>query len=342
MDDLDLIPVDALTAWLDERAIGSGPIEKISLLSGGTQNILVRLTRGAQTMILRRPPRHKRASSDAAMDREATVLSALATTSVPHPRMRGASSDHSILGASFFVMDHVPGFCAPQHMPDSVIANDLSGQQMADAAITALATLRTVDITSVPLADLGNPAGWLPRQVPKWLAQLESYREVAEWEDPDLPGLIEVTTWLTANVPSTWTAGLIHGDFHLGNMLFDEESLRVNAVIDWELATLGAPLIDLGHLMATWPDPAEPRTAGLPRYPQNFPNRTVLAERYAELFPQEADQIRWFYVFACFRLAILLEGTHARSLAGKAPAAIGRRFHNISQSLIDQASAALR
>lgn len=342
MEDLDLIPIGTLEAWLDAQAIGTGPIRDASLLSGGTQNILLRFTRNDESLILRRPPRHKRASSDAAMEREATVLASLAGSAVPHPRLRGSSNDQSIFGASFFVMDSVDGFCAPQELPDSIVSRAAAGQKMADSAVRALATLRTINIGDAPLNKIGNAEGWLPRQVTKWLTQLGSYAELEGWTQPDLPGLEAVVEWLSAHIPSEWTPGLIHGDFHLGNILFNEASLDVAAIIDWELATLGAPMVDLGHLMATWPDPHEPRTAGLPRYPDNFPDRAVLADKYAELFPEDAVHIPWFYAFACFRLAVLLEGTHARSLAGKASPEVGVRFHGIAQSLIDQASAVVR
>ncbi len=121
--------------------------------------------------------------------------------------------------------------------------------------------------------------------------------------------------------------------------MFRHDGPEVAAVVDWELATIGDPLLDLGHLLATWPDPNESRTKGLARRLDGLPSRTELIARYGEKSGRDMTGFDWYQVLACYRLAIILEGTHARACAGKVDAELGKRFHSVSQSLLDQARA---
>jgi aminoglycoside phosphotransferase (APT) family kinase protein len=141
--------------------------------------------------------------------------------------------------------------------------------------------------------------------------------------------------WLAGHLPAHWEPGLIHGDFHLGNVMFSRDEARVAAVVDWELATIGDPLLDLGHLLATWPS-ADPRRTALPTPMPGLPDRRAIIERYAGGSTRDLGAIDWYQALACYRLAVILEGSYARACAGKAPMDVGRRLHAVAESLIEQ------
>lgn len=339
MNELDLIPVDRLAAWLDDQGVASGPIEGLELLTGGTQNILARFARAGQGLVLRRPPRHPRPGAARTIEREVTVLAALAGSRVPHPRLRAAALDEATLGAVCYVMDEVAGFTATTSIPERVVADKDLQQRMGLAVVDALAEIARVDITESGLSSLGRVDGWLERQVDRWARQLDSYAEHPGWPGADLPGLREVTDWLRTTQPETFTPGLIHGDFHFGNVMLDviDDAPIVTAVVDWELATVADPLLDLGHLLATWPNPHEPRTRGLAAVLPGLPDKAAIVARYSAGSRRDVTVVDWYHVLACYRLGIILEGTQARACAGHVPVELGERFHGVAQSLFEQA-----
>jgi aminoglycoside phosphotransferase (APT) family kinase protein len=207
------------------------------------------------------------------------------------------------------------------------------GLSMADG----IAALARVDVAAVGLADFGKPEGWLERQVDRWRSHLRSYDAMEGYPGPEgIPDVERVATWLESRRPRTWTAGLIHGDFHFANVLVHPEEGRLAAIVDWELATIGDPLLDLGHLLAMWPAPAAPTpltgaAAGA------LPSRDELIARYADGSGRPVDDVDWYQVLACYRLGIILEGTHARAAAGLAPEAVGAMLHAHTVSLFAQA-----
>ncbi len=208
------------------------------------------------------------------------------------------------------------------------------GLAMADA----IAALGRVDHEAVGLGDLGHADGWLERQVERWRGQLASYSDQDGYGGPDMPGVDAVATWLDAHRPTTWRAGLIHGDFHLANVLFHPSEPRLAAVVDWELATVGDPLLDLGHLLATWPSPERgdgPTTVAVPGAAMT-PVDDIIA-RYSEGSDRDVSVLLWYRVLACYRLGIILEGTHARAAAGRAPKEVGDLLHAMTVGLFAQA-----
>lgn len=335
------IPVDLLVLreWMDDRGIGTGPITDAVRLSGGTQNILVRFRRGSDVMVLRCPPPSKRAHSDRVMEREARVLGALASSNVPHPRMLGACDDTAVLGSSFFIMEAVDGENPTLGLPAGYRAAEdwrhRLGLSMADAA----AAIANVDYVACGLGDLGRPDGFLHRQVPQWLKHLESYTSTPGYPGPQLPHLDKLTAWLTDNLPSSFTPGLMHGDFHFANIMCRRDRPGIAAVIDWELSTIGDPLMDLGWLLATWPDSRDAPLPPLRLEPwEGFPTAEQLISRYREQTKCNLDALPWYQAMASFKLGILLEESYARSCAGKADAAVGRGLHASAISLFDRAA----
>jgi aminoglycoside phosphotransferase (APT) family kinase protein len=321
------VDLDALQRWMDAEGIGAGPLIDVEALVGGTQNILVRFRRGERGFVLRHPPAHKRKNSDETMRREARVLAALAGTDVPHPGLIAACPDVDVLGAAFYLMDPIGGFNPSTGFPEPY-RSDLSlqhgmGLSMADA----IAALGRLDYLAIGLGDFGRPDGFLERQVERWRSQLASYDAMEGYAGPDLPGVEDVAAWLDARRPAAWTPGLIHGDFHLANVIAHPTEGRLAAVVDWELATIGDPLLDLGHLLCTWPGAD---VTGLP-------TRAELIERYAAGSTRAVDDADWYEVLACYRLGIILEGTNARAQSGLAPKEVGDVLHATAVALFERA-----
>ena len=336
-----LVDVSRLEAWMDGQGLGSGPLGAFRALTGGTQNLLLRFERAGRPHILRRAPLNPYLDGSGTMRREARVLGALAGSDTPHPRLIAACSDEPVLGQAFYLMEPVEGFAATQTMPTLHAANAGIRHAMGLAVIDALAALQRVDPMATGLEDFGKPAGFLERQAPRWLKQLASYEQYAGWTGRcELPGLDRIADWLVDNVPADTRVGVIHGDFHLGNLLFAPDGPAVAAIVDWELSTLGDPMVDLGCLLATWADPDGSHPGCITVTPwSGFPTEAELVARYAALTGRAAADVNWFVVLACFKLGILQEGTYARAFAGQADMELGRWMHATSINLFNRAVA---
>jgi aminoglycoside phosphotransferase (APT) family kinase protein len=336
--DPSVVDVDVLRVWMDERDLGSGPLENLTPLAGGTQNLLLRFERDGRSFVLRRPPEHKRANSDETMRREARVLGALRGSDVPHPALIAAEPDVAVLGAAFYLMEPVDGFTPTTGLPlfhagDPDVRRAM-GVSLADAA----AALGRVDHEAVGLADFGRPDGYLERQVPRWRAQLESYAELGGGWSPEIPHLDAVGEWLDANRPAAFTPGIIHGDYHLGNVMYRHDAPDLAAIVDWELATIGDPLIDLGLIVAFWPRPGGTPAAVSVTPWEGFPDVDEMIARYGEGSDRDLSAVTWYGVLACYKTGIILEGTHARALAGKASSTFGDLLHATTVGLFTRAA----
>ena len=334
------VDLEALAAWMDGQDLPAGEITGVEPLVGGTQNVLVRFDRGGQTYVLRRGPWHLRPTSNDALRREMRVLAALAGSAVPHPSLLAACPDDDVLGggAVFYLMESVDGFNPTVGLP-ALHARDPSVRHaMGLAAVDAAAALGAVDHEAVGLGDVGKPDGFLERQVPRWLSELESYRRHDGYPGPAIPGLDDVAVWLEANRPRSFTPGLSHGDYHLANLMFRHDGPEVAAIVDWEMCTVGDPLLDLGWLLATWPTGDQGSIGGGPLSTEGgLPTSSELVARYAEQTTRDLTAMAWYEVLACFKLGIILEGTHARAFAGKAPVEIGDLLHATTLGLFERA-----
>lgn len=332
--DIPGVDLQVLTRWMDQRELGEGPLLDPTLIAGGTQNVLLRFTRSGREYVLRRPPVHKRANSDETMRREARVLAAIAGTAVPHPALIAAESDPDVLGACFYLMEPIDGFNATLGLPEPY-ASDLSWQhEMGLSMADAIAALSRVDHVAVGLADLGKSEGWAERQVGRWRKQLDGYSELPGYPGPDLPGVDRIGDWLDAHRPTNVRIGVMHGDFHFANVLMRRDRPALAAVVDWELVTLGDPLLDLGHLLATWPTADGP---GVTLSASGLATHDEVIARYAVASGRDLGELPWYRVLACYRLGLILEGTHARACAGMAPKEIGDQLHAHTVSLLEQA-----
>ena len=326
---------------MSTQGLGEGPIGDVSEITGGTQNIMLRFTRAGREYVFRRGPRHLRPVSNTVILRETRVLRALAGTDVPHPRLIAVCEDTSVLGdAVFYLMEPIDGFNAGAGLPalhagDAEIRHGM-GLSMADAA----ARLGAVDHEAVGLGSFGKPAGFLERQVPRWLSELESYSKFDNYPGPDIGDVDAVAAWLREHQPPDFRPGIMHGDYHAANVMFSPDGPDVVAIVDWEMCTIGDPLQDLGWMLATWYRPGhEPVLPNQLMSAGGLATPGELIERYATSTDRDLSRIDWYAVLACFKLGIILEGSHARAAAGLAPSEIGDVLHTATVRLFDRARA---
>ncbi len=332
------VDIDKLTKWMDQQKLSDGEIINIEALVGGTQNILMKFSRGDEVFVLRRPPEYPRKKSNEIMRREARVLAALAGSNVPHPKLIASCPEEDILGVSFYLMEAVEGFNPAEGLKEFHIENQDARSRMGLNMVEAISNLSKLDYKKLGLSDFGKVDGYLDRQAGRWQSQLDSYSSFEDYNGPDIPGVNDVANWLSENIPQDWQAGIIHGDYHLANVMFKNDSAELAAVVDWELSTIGDPLIDLGWLMATWPDEEGATLIGLNITPwSGFPDSEELTAHYGRINNRDLSHITWYATLACYKLGIILEGTHARACAGKAPKEIGDMLHSMTVALFERA-----
>jgi aminoglycoside phosphotransferase (APT) family kinase protein len=335
----ELIDLARLTVWMNERQLPAGPITNAVRLGGGSQNVILRLTKGGRDFVLRRPPVSARKESNETMRREARVLAAIAPTDIPHPRLVAACGDETVLGVAFYLMEPVDGFSAINGMPDLHAGDPAIRHRMGLALVDGAAAIGRVDYLAVGLEGFGRPQQYLERQVARWRSQLEGYSRYQGWPGPaSLPGLGAIAEYLDARRPPGSKPGIIHGDYSIGNVMYRNDGPEIAAIVDWELATIGDPLIDLGWILATWRSQREVDIGVLKVEPfDGFPTAAELIDRYASRSDRDLSCIDWYVVLACFKLAIILEGSFARAHAGLDPMATGIRLHTAAVRLCERA-----
>ena len=320
-DDLTRLLCDParLEPWLDaqgsEVGLEAGQPFTVERISTGHSNETFLVRRGGSAWILRRPPRVPLAPTAHDMVREARLLRALAGTAVPMPRLVAACADPNVIGAPFHLTERLDGWVIRERVPEPLLA-DAGGRRVGEAFIDALVALHAADWRAFGLEDFGRPDGFLDRQVARWTKQLESYRQ------RPLPDMEALAAWLASHRPPGEPPTIIHGDYHLDNvMLAGSLPPRVIAILDWETATIGDPLVDLGLATALWPDPDEERLPlgeGLDVGALGFGSRRDLAQRYAERTGRSVAPLPYYQALGLFRLACILEGSWARHVHGAA------------------------
>jgi aminoglycoside phosphotransferase (APT) family kinase protein len=305
-----------LDAWISANVSGADRLTGISLISGGRSNLTYRLDLGERAVVLRRPPLGHVLPTAHDMTREYRVISALSGTDIPVPEPVAFCADTEIVDAPFYLMGYVPG----EVLRTREHAAGVSPQQarrLSELVIDTQAAIHGVDVEAVGLANFGRAEGYMTRQLARWQRQweLSSSREV--------PGFDELVRRLEADLPRSAEGTLVHGDLRLDNMLvrLDPEP-AVAAVVDWEMCTLGDPLADLGLTLMYWTDPGEDdwlriSEGGSVTAIPGFLSRAEAAARYAELTGRDISNIGYYTAFGCFKLAVVLEGIHARFLQNK-------------------------
>ena len=320
---------ERLVSWLNGN-LRDGPVELtgIQLIAGGRSNLTYRLTvsgpSGSRLLVLRRPPLGHVLPTAHDMSREFRVLSALAGTRVPVAPLVAPCDDDEVIGAPFYVMEYVPGAVLRTRADTAVLA-EAQAADLSECLADMLAEIHGVDVAAVGLTSLGRGAGYLSRQLDRWQRQ---------WElsaTRPMPGYRELVDRLTAALPAEGEVALVHGDFRLDNVLVTlSPRPRITAVVDWEMATLGDPLADLGLTLVYWTDPGEEgwlKQAGVPAdapglstdatASPGFWTRAEFAAEYARRTGRDISRIGYYVAFGYFKLAVVLEGIHARYLQRK-------------------------
>ena len=302
---------------------------RVDLIAGGKSNLTYLVSSAAGEVVLRRPPLGHVLPTAHDMVREARIMSALAPTAVPVPRVLHLGLDESVLGAPFYLMAKVDGLVCRESLPAGYADAPAQRRAVADGLVRTLADLHEVDPPAVGLGDFGRPDGFLARQVSRWSRQWEASRTEAN------PALDALAVRLAADVPAAQRAGIVHGDYRLDNTMLDpREPGRVAAVLDWELSALGDPLADLGLLLVYWSEPGDagglrgqslvvPSATALP----GFPGREEVAALYAERSGLDLDRLPWYTAFGFFKLAVVCAGIVARVQGG---AMVGDGFDDIA------------
>lgn len=323
--------------WLDRHGVGQGPVTDFEVLGGGTQNQVVRFRSGSDLYVLRTGPTHPRPGSDETIRREIRILQALEGTSLPVPSIVAPETDAGVLGGAFYVMTAITGRQVQTNLDyfdDSLDAKRRIGGSMVEC----LAGLRELDYRALALESFGRPAGYLERQVTRWSAQLQSYSSSPLYPGPGVD-LEPVERWLGAHRPHDGPIGIMHGDFHLGNVLLSDTG-EVCGILDWELSTIGDPILDFAQLLVTWPSPGQTFAyAGIvpTDRAKGFATTKELVELYSEVL-SEPPHLDWYCVLAAYRLGVLVEGTQARASTGLASPEVGALLHNSARALWDIAT----
>lgn len=308
------LDLGALTAYLRNASVPVGDQNlQGTLISGGKSNLTYRVTDGTSRWILRRPPLGDILPGAHDVCREYRVMQALGGSNVPVPRTVALCQDTDVLGAPFYLMDEVPGLVL--RTPEDVAKVPVDTRtQLGLTMVDVLADLHEVDIEQAGLDTLGNPKGYLERQLGRWVRQYHKIKV------RDLEKIRPIADALANSLPTGVKPAVVHGDYRLDNVIVSaEHPARINAVLDWEMATLGDPLTDLGILVMFWDEPGKPPnpiTNGLMAAP-GFMSAEAAIDRYISRRDLQMDNLDWYLVFARFKLAIILEQIHIRHLQGQ-------------------------
>ena len=310
-----LVDEAALALYLNEQLPGEGDVA-VERHQAGHSNETFFVARGGREWVLRRPPRGAFLPSAHDVGREYRVLSALGETPVRSPRTILMCEDESVIGVPFYLMERIRGVVIRSELPE--LFTEQHRASLGDELVDALVELHSVDPASCGLDTFGKPTGYLERQLRRWTGQLE----LTLPHTRPLPDLERIGEWLRAELPETAQTTPVHGDYKLDNVMFAERTPpSLVAILDWEMSTLGDPLADVGWMISFWREPSDQaddlfgETSRVTEMP-GFKSRRDLVDRYAHATGRDLGGLAWYQVLAVWKLAILLEGSYARHLAG--------------------------
>ncbi|MFB7718136.1 phosphotransferase family protein [Nocardia sp. NPDC056100] len=304
------IDIDALARWLTSMGIDFALPLRLCRIGHGYSNLTYRVADGeGRAWVLRRPPLGHLLDSAHDVVREARIMAALAETDVPVPRILGVATDSEIADGPVVLMEFVGGVIVDT-MPiaDSLIPEHR--RRIATSMPGTLAKIHTVDLPATGLADLAGPGPYAQRQLKRWSGQWERSKT------RESPALDALTGRLAASIPVQHEISLVHGDFHLRNLITSPTSGQVISVLDWELSTLGDPLADMGSLLTYWPEPGEPSSGVFEASTlEGFPSRAEMAQLYLDETGRDPATLRYWHTLGLWKLAIIAEGVRRRTLA---------------------------
>jgi aminoglycoside phosphotransferase (APT) family kinase protein len=320
--------VAGLSNYLSERLGGPSGELIVSQFPSGHSNLTYFVQIGEHEFVLRRPPFGANIKSAHDMAREYRILSHLYPVYNKIPRAILYCDDESIIGAPFYIMERVKGIVLRAKPPKGLnLAPDVM-QKLSIASVDNLAAIHAVGYNSAGLGDLGKPQGYVARQVRGWTERYVNAKT------DDIPEMERVATWLAEHLPPESGAALIHNDYKYDNLVLDADNLSIRAVLDWEMATIGDPLMDLGTMLGYWVeanDPEELRSIAfcLTMLPGNL-KRAEIVERYANVSGHDVSRIQFYYVYALFKIAVIVQQIYARWKHG---ATQDPRFANLIQGV---------
>lgn len=303
----------ALGAYI-ARELGGGEAIAIEQFPGGHSNLTYLIRHGASEYVLRRPPVGSKVKSAHDMGREVAVLSKLAPVWPLAPRVLAYCPDDSVLGAPFYLMERRRGVILRKEVPGGLTLDGEAASRLCGLLVDALAALHSVDYVAAGLGDFGKPAGYIERQVTGWT---ERY---AGSQTDDIPAVSSVAAWLAANRPADGSPRLIHNDFKFDNVIFDKSLTRITGILDWEMSTLGDPLMDLGTALGYWvqvddPSPLQLIRFGLTTIPGMW-TRDEVARRYLAATGRSATSLVFYYAFGLFKTAVVAQQIYYRYAKG--------------------------
>jgi aminoglycoside phosphotransferase (APT) family kinase protein len=329
--------IDALRVFLDERLGDTAEIAVEPMVGGGSCDIYA-VTRLGERWVLRRAPSH--ASSATAHDvlREFRILDAIKDQPVPIARPLLGCDDPAVFGAPFYLMERIDGVPVRSGIPEAWTVHPDDQPQALDQLVDALVAIHAVDWAGCGLGDLAHAGPYLERQIGRWMSQLESYGS------RPLPLAERVAGWLADDLPPDQPPALAHGDYKLDNVLFAETAPPdLLAVVDWEMASIGDPLVDLAWATIFHPGPEGTMPLGVAGTfafdRARVPPRASLVERYRERSGRDVAGIDWYDVFSRWKLAIVLEGSYAKFLRGESKKPVHEYFGRQADLLLDSAAA---
>lgn len=303
----------ALAAFL-ARELGTTGELQIEQFPGGHSNLTYSVRQGGHEWVLRRPPFGSKVKSAHDMGREVAVLSKLAPVYARAPRVFAYEPTGDVLGAPFYLMERRRGVILRKQLPPELAADPARIRRTCELLVDALVDLHAVDFAAAGLGDFGKPAGYVERQVTGWT---ERY---AGSQTDDIPAITEVAAWLARHRPVDGAPALIHNDFKFDNVIFEPSLDRITGVLDWEMTTIGDPLMDLGTSLSYWAQASDPPMYHqLPFGPTAAPGmmtRREVAERYLERSGRRTDHLVFYYAFGLLKTAVIAQQIYYRYAKG--------------------------
>jgi aminoglycoside phosphotransferase (APT) family kinase protein len=313
----EALPEERVQAYLKNRLPDlEGPLT-IEQYPSGASNLTYRVTCGERRMILRRPPLGTKAATAHDMGREFKVLSALSAHWPYAPRPLAFCDDAEVMGSPFYLMEHRRGIILRREIPAGILETPAKVRTLFERFVEILVELHALDYTAIGLGDLGRPDGYVARQVHGWCKRFRAART------PDMPDCEAVMAWLVEKMPTDTAApGIIHNDYKFDNIVLDsEDPQRIVAVLDWEMATIGDPLMDLGSTLGYWVEATDPPQRHLVRaMPTHQPgalSRREFVDLYGRLSGLTMDRFDFYYCFGLFRLIVIIQQIYYRYYHGQ-------------------------
>jgi aminoglycoside phosphotransferase (APT) family kinase protein len=330
-----LLVLDSLEEFLERHALGEGEIEA-SPIGEGHSNVTYLIRRGGAEVVLRRPPRPPLPPSAHDVLREARLLRALRDTPARVPRVLAVCDEVSVIGCPFYVMELIDGEVIVTEIPP-MIDTPAERRRISEELIDALVEIHAVDWQAVGLEGFGKPTGYLERQLRRFggLWELNKTREI--------PAVERVGGWLAEHMPESGPATIVHGDFRLGNTIFAPGAPACLAgVLDWEMATIGDPLADVGYLCMMWTERGDPEKGlrealGAVTRREGFPTRKELIALYEQRSGRSMRDLRWYTTLAVWKSVVFMEGNYKRAVAGTTDDPYLRAFGEGVVELAEQA-----